>query len=452
MPTRRNFLRNSLISSAGLFVSSSLPAFHIRKKPSVIIIGAGFAGLSAAYTLKKKGIDCIILEARKRTGGRVFSYNMDEKETLITELGAEWVGASHEKIRALCDELKLPLFDNTFTTHFIHQRRHWKPGEWDFTETWKQKYASLKKAFRNLTEEQTKQYDKTDWWHYLINNGCEGQDLLLQELLDSTDFGESIRHVSAFAAMSEYAYSSEKNEMDFKIKGGNSKLAEALADVVGRSNIRTGMQVAKVEQNAQVTVTCKNGETFKADKLICTAPLFAVKKIQWLPQLSREVTEAIDELQYARINKNPILFTQRFWKQEDFDCITDAAGHYFYHATKNQASQKGVLLSYTIGDKAEMQSHQGNEGRLDLIQHTLSPAFGDIKPLYEAQQNYYWGDDEYSKGAYAIYKPGQWFRLRKHLMKPHLHTFFAGEHIAEWQGFMEGAVATGELAAQQVLK
>ena len=450
MQTRRHFIRNGIITSTGLFLSSNSSAFHIGQKPKVIIIGAGFSGLAAAYALHKRGIECTVLEARKRIGGRVFSFNMDTKEKLVVELGAEWVGASHKRVIALCKELKLDLFDNTFDTHLIHQRKYLKPNEWNFTEEWSTKYKSLKEAFKNLTEDQIKEFDKLDWWHYLINNGCEGQDLLLHELLDSTDFGESIRHVSAYMAMGEYAYSSEKNEMDCKIKGGNSKLADAMADAIGRANIKTGIRVIKIEQTDNVKITCDNGEIFSADKLICTAPAFAINKIEWQPQLPSEKIDAINELQYCRINKNPILFNSRFWKEENFDCVTDASGHYFYHATKSQYSKKGVLLSYTIGDKAEVQFHQGDEARLSLIQNTLEPAFKNIKGFYESQQNYYWGNDDYTKGAYAVYKPNQWFRIKDHLLHPHLHTYFAGEHLAEWQGFMEGAVVTGEVAAENI--
>lgn len=451
MQTRRRFIRNGIITSAGLLLSAKSSAFHIGQKPKVIIIGAGLSGLAAAYSLTKKGVTCTVLEARNRIGGRVFSYNMEPNEKLIVELGAEWVGSSHKRILALCNELNLDLFDNTFNTHLIHQRKYFKPGEWNFTEEWSAKYDSLKDAFRNLTEEQVKEYDKLDWWHYLSNHGCQGQDLLLHELLDSTDFGESIRQVSACMAMGEYAHSSEKNEMDFKIKGGNSRLADAMASEIGITNIKTGKRVTKIEQRGNVKVTCSNGETFTADKLICTAPTFAMSKIEWLPKLPVEKINAINELQYCRINKNPVLFNNRFWKEDDFDCITDASGHYFYHATKNQPSKKGVLLSYSIGDKAEVQFHQDDGTRFTLFQNTLEPAFKNIRPFYETQQNYYWGNDEYTKGAYAVYKPGQWFRIKNHLLQPYLHSYFAGEHLANWQGFMEGAVATGELAAQNVL-
>lgn len=94
MNTRRDFIRQASILSGGLLVSGSpFGTFLINKKPKVIIIGAGFAGLSAAYALHKKNIEFIILEGRNRIGGRVFSHTIDRSENLVVEMGAEWVGA-----------------------------------------------------------------------------------------------------------------------------------------------------------------------------------------------------------------------------------------------------------------------------------------------------------------------------------------------------------------------
>jgi len=158
----------------------------------------------------------------------------------------------------------------------------------------------------------------------------------------------------------------------------------------------------------------------------------------------------MNELQYARINKNPLLFRDRFWKDENFDMITDQSPHYFYHATKNQPSQKGVLISYTIGEKAAVVANQSDEWKASMIQQTLEPYFGDVKSMLEKQANYYWGNDEYSRGAYALYGKGQWFSVMPILKRSHLHTHFAGEHLADWQGFMEGAINTGEEAAGKI--
>jgi monoamine oxidase len=129
--------------------------------------------------------------------------------------------------------------------------------------------------------------------------------------------------------------------------------------------------------------------------------------------------------------------------------VTDGPGHYFYHATKNQVSQKGVLISYTIGDKADMISKQSEDWKKEVVLGCFS-SFGNVRAMVEKQTNYYWGEDDYSKGAYALYGVGQWFRLMPLLKKSFMHTHFAGEHLADWQGFMEGAINTGEEAAGKV--
>lgn len=453
MNSRRTFIKQaSFATAAALIANNTFAHIFPVNKPKVIIIGAGFSGLAAALSLHKKNVEFVVLEARNRIGGRVFSHTMDEQEKLIIELGAEWVGNSHTRLQNLCNEFGLSLQNNQFNTHLIYKGKYHKSNEWDYSPGWKAKFKSIIDNYENLTRADKLRLDKMDWWRYLVNNGCEGRDLDIRELLDSTDFGESIRHVSAFAALAEYAESSEKNEMDLKIKGGNSMLAKCIAEKIGNGKIKLQHSVSRIVQSpkGRVKVYCENGQVFSADKIICTVPTFAVKKIKWEPGLPPEQQNALNELQYARINKNPLLFTERFWKDENFDMVTDQSPHYFYHATKNQSSARGVLISYTIGEKAAVVANQSDEWKANMIQQTLQPFFGDVKSLIEKQTNYYWGNDAYSHGAYALYGKNQWFRVRKILSRPHIHTHFAGEHLADWQGFMEGAISTGEDAAAKI--
>ncbi|MBS1756456.1 MAG: FAD-dependent oxidoreductase [Bacteroidetes bacterium] len=448
---RREFLAQATL--AGMAIS--LPSFVLPNSKkinntSVIIIGAGFAGLAAAYQLFKKNIPFILLESRSRYGGRVFSHALTPR--LVVELGGEWVGASHTRIRELCDEMNLTLENNQMDTHLIYKNQYFAKGKWDYSNAWKQKFEHIIKTYPQLTEEDKKQLDQYDWWRYLVNNGCTGRDLEIRELLDSTDFGESIRHVSAFAALAEYAESSPKNEMDFKIKGGNSKLADAIVAKIGKQNINLNHTVTHIIQNNKVEVRCSNGKSFIADKIICTAPTFALQKINWSPELTPAYKNALNELQYARITKRAFAFSKRFWKDESFDLITDQAPHYFYHASKNQPGPSGALISYSIGDKALINADYSNTNAAREMAACLEPFFGPVKKLLKAQQYYYWGQDIYSQGAYAMYGIGQWFTIRPQLLQPHLHTHFAGEHLADWQGFMEGAINTGEDAASNIIQ
>src|SRR5690606_22883367 len=219
-------------------------------------------------------------------GGRIFSHQISDD--LVIELGGEWVGDSHTRMQELCGDFGLQLQDNRFESHLIYKENYFANNQWDYSEQWNTKFEQLLESYHQMSEEEQVQLDKYDWWRYLVNNGCQGRDLEIRELLDSTDFGESIRHVSAFAALAEYAESSPYNEMDLKIKGGNSMIIEKMADLAGRENILTNHAVAKIIQDKAVKVTCTNGVEFTADKIICTIPTYAVAKIDWQPGLPQE--------------------------------------------------------------------------------------------------------------------------------------------------------------------
>lgn len=451
MTTRRDFLKTSAVVAAGSVILPGSFNIIAGVKPKVVIIGAGFAGLAAAYRLKQKGCQVVILESRNRVGGRVFSHQIDKDEDLVIELGAEWVGASHERMISMCNDFGLTLENNQFESHLTFAGEYFPRGKWDYSAEWKSKFEKLIKDYANFREEDKKKLDRIDWWRYLVNNGITERDLQIRDLLDSTDFGESIRHVSAYAAIAEYAESSEKNEMDFKIKGGNSRFSESLADKIGRENIILKSRVTQVDQTGgKVKVTCHTGEVYTGDNLICTVPTYSLMNIKWNPGLPEEKIDAVNQLQYARICKHAVLFDERFWKDEDFDMVTDVYGHYFYHATKNQKGTKGSLISYTIGDKADVVSRQNDEFKANMINDSLKTAFGDVKSKILGQVNYYWGMDEYTKGGYALYGVGQWYTLMPVLKKKFKDTYFAGEHLADWQGFMEGAIVTGEQAADEI--
>lgn len=451
LTTRREFIRQSSLLAAGAVIASNSFGFNILEKKKVIILGAGLSGLAAAIKLSENNYDVTVLEARDRIGGRVFSYNIDKEDDIVIELGAEWIGGSHTRLLDICKEFNLELKDNHFKDRLIYEDKFYNPGEWDYSAEWKEKFNRIISDYSKMSDADKILLDKMDWWRFLMNHDISLKDLDIREYADSTDFGESIRFVSAYAALAEYAESNEYNEMDFKVKGGNSKIAEALADKLGRSKIILNCKAESVNQGNNISVKCNNGLTYECDKLVCTLPTFSVSKIKWQPGLPSEKVNAINALQYARINKCATLFKEKFWKEDDFSIITDKYSHYFYHASKNQSSPKGVLISYSVGDKADIISRQSKDERIRIISGNLNLAFGDVSSLVEDNVNYYWGLDKYSMGAYALYGKGQWFGIMPDLKSKFKNVHFAGEHIADWQGFMEGAVVSGEDAAEEIM-
>jgi monoamine oxidase len=257
--------------------------------------------------------------------------------------------------------------------------------------------------------------------------------------------------VSAFAAAAEYFESSPANEMDYKIVGGNSRLINALSAAIGNETIQTGVSVSRIiQRNGQVRVLT-NGRTFNADACICTVPARTLNNIVFDPPLPATQKAAADKLQYARIIKNSVLFRERFWGNDDFSLVSDVTSHYYFHSTKDQSGKQGILCSYAIGEKADVLAAQNNQRRTEIVTRDLLPLNKHAPELAIAIQSYAWQRDHYTEGAYALYRPGQWFTIRPMLQRPHGKVLFAGEHLADWQGFMEGAVVTGEEAAKALM-
>ncbi|BCM89910.1 L-amino acid dehydrogenase [Abditibacteriota bacterium] len=452
--TRRNFLVGASTLLA-LPILGAVPDICARRQRSCIIIGSGLSGLGAAYHLSRAGWHVTILEARDRVGGRVFSRHMGG-ENLVCEMGAEWVGNEHERVRALCKSLGIGLQRHQFQNERLLQNGHVSaPGKLEtrFTPQGRAAWETFTKKFHSYSLEQQKWMDRFDWWTWLRNIGMPEQDIRLRDLSDSTDFGETIRDLGAFVGANEYisTAASPTDWMDMKMIGGNARLPQELAHRIGREHIHLNTPVHEIKQGRGL-VSVRSGEkVWKADAVICTAPTRSLTQIHFDPPLPSAQFNAANQLQYGRIVKTAVLYDERFWKQDDFSLVTDTSSHYIFHATQNQKGKQGILTSYATGDKADVLASQDETRRMKIVAQELAPVDERTPQLARAVTSIPWQRDRWTQGAYAIYKPGQWFTLRPILSRPHGKVLFAGEHLADWQGFMEGAAETGEAAANALL-
>jgi len=201
-------------------------------------------------------------------------------------------------------------------------------------------------------------------------------------------------------------------------------------------------------------VGTKDGRTFEADACVCSIPASQIHKIRWDPALPKDQAMAANALQYARIMKTAVLFPKRFWpayKHSGFSLFTNRASDFVFESTFGQKGTQGILCSYAIGDKADDLAAEQPDLMARWIGDDVCEALGSPQVPGTYLHHKPWQRDECIGGAYAFYRPGQWFTLRPILSRPHMRVAFAGEHLSEaWQGFMEGAVETGEAAAESL--
>src|SRR5271170_5818987 len=172
---------------------------------SCIVVGAGLAGLSAAYRLNKAGWKVTIVEARDRPGGRVWSYRFQDAPELVCEMGGEWIGNDQKHILDLCKELHVPLEPHAFRIWLLLAGQLKKPGEWQFSEAAHAGWSKFAAAYKHYWTEDFKRLDQYDWYAWLRKIGFTEEDLRVRELIDSTDIGESMRSASALVEAGGYA-------------------------------------------------------------------------------------------------------------------------------------------------------------------------------------------------------------------------------------------------------
>jgi monoamine oxidase len=447
----------------------------MARQKECVVIGAGLAGLAAAYRLSDKNCKVTVLEGRDRLGGRVLTHRFCEAPDLNCELGGEWIGKNHTLMRALCEELKLGLQPHQYANSFWNQltpARLIPPGEWCLSAEARAIWTKFQEDFKNFGIKHQTKMDRIDWWTQLKELGFGPDDLLRRDMMDSTDFGETIRMNSAFSAATEYLSSkSEKvddsDEMDFKVRGGNSRLVNALARKIGLGNIKTEQIVVGIRQkekaaDKKVHVYVEGANRpIDADYCVCAIPAHCMVDIDWGKRRPKRQLEAASELQYARITKTAVLCSKRFWpkpKRGGFSVCTNLASDFCFDSTYGQDGRRGILCSYAVGDKAvDIASSPQDKLKYWIVEdvadaHGLNWSSERSKEVALAIQQQAWQADSFTRGAYAFYRPGQWFTVFPALKKPFGRLFFAGEHIGEWQGFMEGAVQTGYDAAKAILR
>lgn len=438
------------------------------KRKECVVIGAGLAGLAAAYRLTQKNWKVSVLEATERPGGRVMTHHFEGAPELNCELGGEWIGNDHQEMRRLCCAFDLELQPHQYANSFWNQTKRARliaPGDWCMSPKSQKIWEQFKIDFRDFTKWELRQLDKIDWWTKLAELGFGREDLLRRDLMDSTDFGETIRMNSAYTAATEYLSSKDQtvddtDEMDFKVLGGNSRLVDALADAIGRENIKTKCEVRSIRQaKGRVTVHIRGGRPVGADFCVCAIPAHCIGRIDWGKDTPVDKLVAARQLQYARITKTAVLCSHRFWpqpKKGGFSVCTSLASDFCFDSTQGQAGQHGIICSYAVGDKADDIATSPLRELKNWIVEDIAHAYklpwssrkSESTALAIKQQP--WQRDRFTGGAYAFYRPGQWFTVRPALARPFKNVFFAGEHIADWQGFMEGAVVTGKRAADAV--
>jgi monoamine oxidase len=468
--TRRRFLKTSVVGAAMTFIGSRLPsvAFAGQNKataPKIVIVGAGIAGLNAAYTLKKAGIHAEIYEGSSRTGGRIYTVKDVLAPGLVSHLGGSFINTNHTEMLALAKEFNLELRDiwedNELLDANYFGAQHYT--EKQLADALQPLVARMKLDFDSLGEivnfeSGATQLDNTSLAEYLEKIGASGWIRDYLEMICVTEFGldadqqSCLNLLLTLSTNSEVELFSEHDER-YQVKGGAQRITDELARRLdGQIHYYYRLEAIRSKANGlTLTFQGPSAVDIEADVVIVTIPFSVLRLVDMKMALPPFKKKAINELGYGTNSKVLAGFNKRIWRELGYygDVLTDES---FQCAWDNSAMQEGQAGGMTFCP--------GGQAGVNVSRVGLNPLLFDLEKVFPgitAEYNgslafWHWPSFPLSLGSYSCYKPGQWTSIAGAQIKPVGNLFFAGEHCSmEFYGFMNGGAETGKQVAKTLI-
>lgn len=450
----------------------------------VIIMGAGMAGLAAAFELQRRGHDPIVLEAQNRVGGRIYTLRDRFAPGLHAEAGAMRIPRVHNLTLAYCELFGLRL--RPFVTSNQHALLHLcgrsmtlaeadqSPGDLPYqladhergktwTRMWEEATAEIRDEFERHGQAGWQsivdKYDGFSLRDFLASKGWSEGAIERYGVLSFREQNMNTSAVEQFFEIIGRAFEDLQ-----EIEGGADRLPEAFYQRVGE-RIRFGAAIKAIEQDsAGVTVHYKNrGGRFSVhgDYAICTLPFPVLSNVEVDPVWSPRKRQAIRELRYNASTKILFQVRTRFWEHPRYGGGQGIHGgttatdlpirRVVYPSNPNRDLERGVLLaSYTWGQDALRWGSMPEQDRIEEALEDVAKIHPEVLTEFETGTSHAWFNDPYAGGAFAQFEPGQAKRMQQHITKAEGRVHFAGEHCSLYHAWIQGALESGLRAVAEI--
>ncbi len=485
MIVRREFLKRSILAASALptlqpaiFETNSDEIRRVGAAKKVIVIGAGLAGMSAAYELMQAGHEATVLEARTRSGGRVWTLRDNYPEGMYAEAGATNVFDNHEWTNKYIKLLgvaidPMPPTSGASIYHIRGKRviiKSGSPVDWPLElkpdekglsrgALWAKYVVPALKELGNVEAADwphplLRRLDKISFAEFLRQQGASPGAAEILKLGLADQLGDGAEAVSALNLLCEAAPRAVVKQAFF-IRGGSDTFPKAFAAKLG-DRIHYGLPVVKIEQDSHgVRVVCQqagSSQTFSADYLICAIPFPVLKQVAVSPGFTSAKQQAIAQLASTSVVRVFLQTRKRFWVDEGLtgSATTDLPLMTAYDKAHYLPGTRGMLEIYAAGEKARKLAAMPDGERLNFSVKQMEQILPNIREHYEGGASVCWDNEQWTRGAYAWFKPGQMESFLPHFAKPEGRVHFAGDQTSLWPGWMNGALQSGHRAAREV--
>lgn len=484
--TRRKFIEGGAAAAATAAIPTPLAGAARRRKREVdvVVVGAGLAGLTTARRLRSAGHSVVVLEARDRVGGRTLNASIGSGE--IAEVGGQWVGPTQDRILALAKEVGVKTFDTYIKGKGVllygGQRQTFDangplgpippvpaPGVVEAAVSLAEldRLAKTVPVDRPWRTPNAAALDRQTFADFIAANAKSESGKFLLALGFRSIFAAEPSAVSMLFALSYIAGAGNaKNVGTFerlinitggaqqsRFVGGSQKVSIEVAHRLGKRVVLEA-PVHRIERHGKRLEVVSEKGTWSARRVVVAVPPVLARRIRFEPGLPTAHAKLLDRIPAGRVIKLEAVYTKPFWRADGLAGYTnsDTAPVDLTYDNSPPDGGPGVLLGFIEGKAAVTWAKKSSAARRAALLATLERGYGPraARPIRVIEK--LWAKERFSRGCYAGYmKPGTLTKYGSSIRKPAGGIHWAGTETATyWNGYMDGAVRSGERAAREV--
>ena len=448
-------------------------------RSDVVVVGAGLAGLAAARRLVAAGSSVTVVEARDRVGGRTENGSFADGQWI--EVGGQWIGPTQDRMYELVGELGLETFplynDGKLVLQLLGKRKLMgsaknsipRLGPFALLDLGRgmSKFKKLAESIeleRPWTSPDARILDGQTFRTWIDRNlhsqaGRAYFQIFTEAVFSAEPDDMSLLHALFYTRSGtdmETLMAVDQGAQQDRIHGGSARISERMAEELG-DRVVLGEPARGIRQTSNgVVVTTRRGTTYEADYAIVTLPATLAGRLEYDPPLPSWRDQLTQRVPAGSVFKLYLVYPTPFWRAMGLNgqVGSDEGPVKVTFDNTPPGYDRGVIMGFMEANDGRRWAQRTPAERRRAFTDCLVRYFGEQArhPVEYLEKD--WMAEEFSRGCYGAHlTPGVWTAYGPALTEPVGRVHWAGTECSPvWNGYMEGAVRSGEATAETVLE